>query len=305
MNLSSRGAYGLMHVTVFIWGFTAILGKSISIQALPLVWYRIWAVVLIMAGVLAVKGLGFRQPRVWRLFGVGALVGLHWLMFYGCIKVAGVSVAVLCLSSLTFFTAIFEPLIFRRAVRVYELVLGGIVVVGVLLLLRFEANAEPVGWALGLGSALFSAAFGTFNGMLAKTEAPERVTFFELFGAAVVTSLFFFVWPESFVPPWQLSVVDGLLMALLVVVCTVLPWMWSLRVLKVLSPYTLAIAVSLEPVYAMVLAVMIWPESETLSLRFYVGSAILIGLGPLNTVLRKRFEAQPSRNFRLAPTTDR
>ncbi len=293
MNLSTRGAYALMHVTVFIWGFTAILGKSISIQALPLVWYRIWAVVLIMGGVLAVKGLGFRQPRVWRLLGVGALVAFHWLLFYGCIKVAGVSVAVLGLSSLTFFTALFEPLVFRRGLRLYELVLGGLVVVGVVVLLRFEAHAEPLGWALGLGSALFSAAFGTLNGKLARTEGPERVTFFELLGAAVVTSLFFFVWPESFVAPWRLSVTDVLLLAVLVVVCTVMPWMWSLRVLKVLSPYTLAIAVALEPVYAMVLAVMIWPESETLSVRFYVGSAILIGLGPLNTVLRKRFERAP------------
>jgi drug/metabolite transporter (DMT)-like permease len=302
--MTPRGAYALMHVTVFIWGFTAILGKSISIQALPLVWYRIWAVVLIMGGVLAVKGLGFRQARVWRLFGVGALVAFHWLLFYGCIKLAGVSVAVLCLSSLTFFTAIFEPIVFRRGLRLYELVLGGLVVVGVLLLLRFEANAAPLGWALGLGSALFSAAFGTFNGVLARTEGPERVTFFELLGAAVVTSLFFLVWPSSFVPPWDLSLNDGLLLALLVVVCTVLPWMWSLRVLKVLSPYTLAIAVALEPVYAMVLAVMLWPESERLSVRFYVGSAVLIALGPLNMLLRKRFD-QPSRNLRLAATTDR
>src|SRR3954468_24402428 len=103
-----------MHFTVFLWGFTAILGKSLSIRALPLVWYRIWLVVLIMGGVLAVRGLGFRQARVGRLFGVGALVALHWLLFYGCIKVAGVAVAVLCLSSLTFFTAIFEPIVFRR-----------------------------------------------------------------------------------------------------------------------------------------------------------------------------------------------
>ncbi len=278
-----------MHLTVFIWGFTAILGKSISIQALPLVWYRIWSVVAIMGGVLVVKGLGFRQDRVARLFGVGALVGVHWLLFYGCIKVAGVSVAVLCLSSLTFFTAIFEPLVFKRPVRVYELLLGGLAVVGVVVLLRFEAKVEPLGWALGLGSALFSAAFGTFNGVLARTEAAERVTFYELFGAAMLTSVFFVVWPETFVPPWKLSLIDVALLSLLVVVCTVLPWMWSLRVLKVLSPYTLAVAVTLEPVYAMVAAVLIWPESEKLSVRFYVGSAILIALGPVNSMLRKRF----------------
>lgn len=290
--LSSRAAYALMHLTVFLWGFTAILGKSISIRALPLVWYRIWWVVLIMGGVLVVKGLGFRQPRVWRLFGVGSLVALHWLLFYGCIKVAGVAVAVLCLSSLTFFTAIFEPVVFRRSFRGYELTLGAVVVVGVVLLLRFEARAEPVGWVLGLGSALFSAAFGTLNGKLARTEGPERVTFFELLGAAVVTSLFFLVWPETFVPPWRLSAADLALLGVLVVVCTVLPWLWSLRVLKVLSPYTLSIAVALEPVYAMGLAVILWPESERLSLRFYVGSSILIALGPVNALLRKKFERE-------------
>jgi drug/metabolite transporter (DMT)-like permease len=125
--------------------------------------------------------------------------------------------------------------------------------------------------------------------VLAKTEGPERVTFFELFGAAMVTTLFFFAWPETFVAPWQLTATDVGLLAVLVVVCTVLPWMWSLRVLRVLSPYTLSIAVALEPVYAMALAVLLWPESERLSLRFYLGSAILIGLGPLNALLKRRF----------------
>jgi drug/metabolite transporter (DMT)-like permease len=281
-----------MHLTVFLWGFTAILGKSISIRALPLVWYRIWLVVGVMAVVLAFRGIGFRHPRLWQLFGVGALVALHWLLFYGCIKVAGVTVAVLCLSAITFFTALFEPIVFRRGLRTYEVLLGAVVVAGVVVLLRFEAKTEPLGWVLGLGSALFSAAFGTLNGKLALTENPEAVTFFELLGAALVTSLFFLVWPETFVVPWRLTGTDAALLAVLVGACTVLPWMWSLRVLKVLSPYTLSIAVALEPVYSMAMAALIWP-TETLSMRFYLGAGILIALGPLNVLLRRKFERQP------------
>ncbi len=287
--LSLRGAYALLHLTVLLWGFTAILGKSFSIGAVPLVWYRVVLVVAVMAGVLAFRGISFRQPRVWRLYAVGALVGLHWLMFYGCIREAGVAIAVLCLATLTLFTAIFEPLIFRRPFRVYELLLGAVVLAGVVLLVKVEAKASVTGWGLGIGSALFSAAFGALNGKFARTEVAERVTFYELQGAVVVTSLFFVVWPEKFVPPSALSLQDVGMLAVFVVGCTVLPWLWSLRVLQVLSPYTVSLAVALEPVYSMAMAVWLWPETEKLSLRFYAGSAVLIGLGPLNGWLKRRF----------------
>ncbi len=287
--LKPASAHALLHFTVFIWGFTAILGRSISISAVPLVWYRLVFVLPIMAGLIWVNRVGFRAKArtVWAWLGIGVLVALHWLMFYGCIKYAGVAVAVLCLSSNTFFTALFEPVVFRRRVVVGELLIGAAVVVGVAMIVRFETHANGLGLALGLGSSLFSAAFGTLNGIFAKDEPSQRVTLYELSSATVVTSLTFLLWPADFVSPLALSLKDFAMLLVLSVVCTVLPWQWSLRILKTLSPYTLALAVSLEPVYSMALAYVLFPDSEQLTGRFYLGAAVLVLLVLMNSRMKR------------------
>jgi drug/metabolite transporter (DMT)-like permease len=218
---------------------------------------------------------------------VGVLVALHWLLFYGCIKYAGIAVAVLCLSTITFFTALFEPLVFKRKLSVSELVLGFGVMLGVSVLVKVETNTDAVGLAMGMGSALFSASFGVLNGQLARETRGEVMTFWELLAATVATSAFFALWPGEFVSPWKLSAVDVGLLLLLGIGCTVLPWLWNLRVLKTLSPYALALAVSLEPVYSMVLAWFIFPDAEQLTWRFYVGGGVLLALVAFNT-WRKR-----------------
>lgn len=278
-----------MHVTVVVWGFTAILGRLISLSALTLVWYRLVVVVATMAGVVAYRGLGFAVSRRLLLrFGlVGALVAMHWVLFYGTIKHSGVAVAVLCLSTGTFFTALIEPLVFRRAVTAGELLIGLLVMVGVGLLVKLEAGADTLGLLMGMGSSLFAAAFGTINGKLARGSRGELMTLYELGSAALVTSLFFLWRPGDFVVPSALSLTDvGLLLAL-AIGCTVLPWLWSLRVLQTLSPYTLALAVSLETVYAMTLAWFIFPGVEQLTGRFYAGAAVLLALVATNTWLKR------------------
>lgn len=287
--LSPAAANALLHVTVFVWGFTAILGRAISVPAVPIVWYRVGIVVVVMTAVIAWRRLGFAAPRrlVLACLGVGVLVALHWLCFYGCIKYSGIAVAVLCLSSVTFFTALIEPLVFRRAPVVAELLIGGAVVGGVSLLVKVETNTNLLGLSLGLGSALFSSAFGTLNGRLAHHERAERITLFEQTSALAVTALFFLVWPEDFVAPWALSTRDLLLLLFLGVGCTVLPWMWSLRVLQTLSPYTVALAVTLEPVYSMALAWFLFPRSEQLTWRFYLGAAVLVALVVVNAWLKR------------------
>jgi drug/metabolite transporter (DMT)-like permease len=282
-------AHALMHFTVFVWGFTAILGRLISISAVPLVFYRLLVVISVMPLIIKWRGLSFAvSPSTLRRFAlVGVLVALHWLLFYGCIKYAGIAVAVLCLSTITFFTALFEPLVFKRKLSVSELVLGFGVMLGVSVLVKVETNTDAVGLAMGMGSALFSASFGVLNGQLARETRGEVMTFWELLAATVATSAFFALWPGDFVSPWKLSAVDVGLLLLLGIGCTVLPWLWNLRVLKTLSPYALALAVSLEPVYSMVLAWFIFPDAEQLTWRFYVGGGVLLALVAFNT-WRKR-----------------
>lgn len=282
-----------MHLTVFVWGFTAILGRLISLSALPLVFYRLLVVIVVMPFIIWWRGLPLRVPgRTLATFsGVGALVALHWLLFYGCIKYAGVAVAVLCLSTITFFTALLEPLVFRRRPQLSELVLGFGVMLGVSFLVKVETNTDFTGLMMGLGSAFFSACFGVLNGRLARQTRGEVMTFWELTAAACFTALFFVAQPGSFVAPTALSALDAGLLLLLGVGCTVLPWLWSLRVLQTLAPYALALAVSLEPVYSMVMAWFLFPDAEQLTWRFYLGGAVLIALVALNTWRHHRHTA--------------
>lgn len=293
--LSRPRAHALLHLTVFLWGATAILGKSITIAALPLVFYRVVIVALLMAGVLLRRKVGFAVPLrgAMKLAAAGVLVALHWILFYGSIKYAGVAVAVLCLSSVTAFTALLEPIVFQRAVHRHELVLGLLVVAGVVLILRFETRVTPTGLAMGIGSAFFSAAFGTWNGRLALEERAERVTLYELTSAAATCIAAFAVF-GGFVAPWDVDGRDWVLLAILAVACTLLPWLWSLRILKTLSPYTVAVSVSLEPVYSIAFAYVLWPDAERLGPRFYVGVVLLVGIVVANGALKARLERQPS-----------
>ncbi len=244
-----------------------------------------------MIAVLARRRVPFAVPwrRALELGAAGVLVALHWVLFYSAVKLAGVSVAVLCLSTTSFFTALLEPLVFRRRIRGYELLLGALVVLGVVLLLRVEValRGSSKGLAMGIGSAFFSAAFGTWNGSLVGRERAERVTLYELAAAGVACGVCFLAF-GGFVAPWNVTLVDWGLLAILAVACTLLPWLWSLRVLETLSPYTVAISVSLEPVYSILFAFLLWPHEERLTARFYVGGSVLIALVFVNGALKSR-----------------
>jgi len=287
-ELTRVGAHALLHVTVLLWGLTAILGRQISIAAIPLVWYRILFVIVALAVWLPVRGISFRAPAgmARRYAGVGALIGLHWLCFYAAVKYAGISTAVLTLSTIAFFTACIEPIVFRRRVAVAELVLGVVVVFGVALLLRVEVHSDAFGLGLGFASALFSAWFGVLNGQLARAERAERLLFYEMVAGLATVTVVFVAWPSAFVAPWQLSLADLGWLAVLALVCTVLAQLWALRVLRVLPPFTVAMSTNLEPVYSIAFAAVLYPQEEALSLRFYVGAAFLLGLVAINALRR-------------------
>lgn len=285
----SRGsAHAALQVIVLLWGATAILGRQISISAIPLVWYRLLICVVALTAVVRFRGLSLRLPRAQalRYAGVGAIIGLHWVCFYGAIKVAGIATAVLTLSTVAFFTAIVEPIVFRRRVVAAELVLGALVVVGAALLLQLELAVEPVGLALGLGSALFAAVFGTLNGKLAHAQPPERLMLYELAAAAVTVTLCFVPFPATFVAPSQLPLADLGWLLVLGIACTVIPQVWIIHVLRRLSPFTVALTVNLEPVYALILAVIVFPDDAPLTLRFYLGAALLLALVLVNARIR-------------------
>ncbi len=287
-KLSRPAAHALLHGIVLLWGCTAILGKQISIPTIPLVWYRIAIVVVVLAGLVPLRGNTLRLP--WRVargyFLVGIFIGIHWLCFYGSVKVAGIATGVLTLSTIAFFTALIEPLVFRRRIDGRELAIGAIVVVGAALLLKVEVAADPRGILLGLASSLFAACFGVMNGRIAQRgEVPERLMLYELVAALATVSVCFVVAP--FVPPSQLSSADVGWLAVLAVLCTVVPQVLIISVLRTLAPFTVAVATNLESVYSLILAAILFRD-EPLTARFYIGAAVLFALVGLNAVRKAR-----------------
>lgn len=295
-EISRAAAYVLLHVTVVLWGLTAILGRIISIEAVSLVWYRLVLVVVVIAALMLARRMPLRPaPGTLGPYALaGALIGLHWLCFYGAIKVSGVATAVIGLSTVTFFTAVLEPLVFGRPVARYELGIGLLVMVGASLLAKLEVQASALGLSLALGSAVLAAAFGSINGSLARKDRAEHVMLYEMSAAALTTTLVLVVRGHGFVVPWALSLRDALLLGALAVACTVVPQLWVLRVLRVLSPFTVALSVTLEPVYSLVIVLLAFPAAEAPSWRFLLGAALLIGLIALNARLKRGSAPAPA-----------
>ena len=281
MKPSSRTAAHLsLQVIVLLWGCTAILGRQITIRAIPLVWYRLLIVIAVLAVYVPARGISLRVPwrSALRYALVGVFIGTHWLCFYGAIKVAGIATAVISLSTITFFTAIVEPIVFRRRVRAGELAIGALVVGAAALLMQVELHVTAAGFALGLGSAVLAAIFGVLNGKLAHAEPPERLMLYELTAATLVVTAFV---PWSFVVP---PLADVGWLTVLAVVCTVIPQVWIIYVLRKLSPFTVSVAVNLEPVYSLILAAVLF--GETLSVQSYAAAAALFALVILNAARR-------------------
>lgn len=274
---SNTQAHWQLHLCVLLWGCTAILGKLITLSALQLVWWRMLMVTLAL----------LLLPRVWREMrampprriaayaGIGVLVALHWLTFYSAVKLANASVAATCIALAPVFLSGIEPLVVGRRFEARELMLGIAVIPGVALVVGGVPSDMRLGVAVGVLSAAFCAAFGALNKRMAERGGALTVTCLELGAGTLFLTLVTAVWHAegSFVVP---GVRDALLLLLLAIVCTLLPFALALSVLRRLSAYTVQLTTNLEPVYAIVLAIVILGEQRQLDGWFYGGVAIIL-----------------------------
>ena len=272
-----------IHLCVLLWGFTAILGKLITLPALPLVWWRMALVVLALLLVPRVwRGLHGLPPKLLLAYaGVGVLVALHWLTFYGAIKLANASVAATCMALATVFTALIEPLVARRRFSRGELLLGVAVLPGVALVVGGVSTDMRAGIAAGALSALFVALFGSLNKRLVEHADPLTVTAVELGAGTLALTALAPLMPllfPAFAGPLLVlpSAPDALWLALLAGACTLLPFALSLVALRHMSAFSAQMAVNLEPVYAIVLAMLLLAEQRELAPMFYAGVAIIL-----------------------------
>lgn len=278
----------MLHFIVLIFGFTGILGKLISLDAERLVFWRVFLGGSLVWLWLAARGRiqRFSGKSLWKVVLVGCAAAAHWIAFFASIKASNVSVALATLATTPVFVSVLEPLVHKRRVDKRELVLGMVIICGLLVLLWGPAPSGAVsdlsqyyrGVGLALISAALAAVFATFNSVLVRSHDSANLTRLELLSAAVVLAVLFMVQGKGLdAAHWSVPSEDWLWLGLLATLATAFAFLMSIEVMKELSPFTTAVAINLEPVYAIALAALIFGDEERMHGGFYLGAAIIVG----------------------------
>lgn len=275
-----------LHAIIFLWGFTGILGKLISISSMSIVWWRmlIGFIGLLIFILSTGRSLNTSKINIIKYLGTGIVTAAHWILFFEALKVSNVSITLTTLASTTLFVAFIEPLFFKRKIWGYEVVLGLCTLIGLAII--FGAETEySLGIGLALGSAFLAATFGTINGVFVKTDRPTVITTYEMLGGTMGITIYSLFQPNIFILPAGL---DWVWLLILGLVCTSLAFVVSIEVMKSLSPFTVSISINMEPIYAIAFALIIFREDEYMSPLFYVGALIVMGMIFLNGVIKRR-----------------
>jgi drug/metabolite transporter (DMT)-like permease len=275
-----------LHIAVFLWGFTGVLGKTIQLNEGLLVWYRLLFTIFFLLIIAFFKNQSFKisVKKLLQLAGIGSIVALHWVLFYGSIKYSNVSIALTCLASSGVMTAFLEPLFFKKKLRYVEVLLGSIALLAIYLIFHFDVHFRT-GIILGLLSALASVTFSILNKKIVAHTAPNTIMLYELSGGLLFLTLlmpfYFNLTHSSFILP---NATDAFWLIVLSVVCTVWAMQLSLKALKHISAFTQNLTLNLEPVYGIILAFIIYKENKQLSSNFYIGLVLIIATVALQSV---------------------
>lgn len=273
-----KRAYLQMHIAIFLWGFTGILGRLIELQEGLLVWYRM-VITLIALFALIIYNGEFKKIS-WKEFKsiafIGGIIAIHWVTFYGSIKYSNVSIALSCFSSTALFTSFIEPFINKRKVNPEEVIFGVLTIIGIYLIFHFQ-KLYATGIILAIVSAALCSVFTILNKRYLSTYSPGNLMFYELLsGLGILTLLLplylYFVPTEKFLPDAS----DWVYLLIFSLVCTVYALRLSYKALQVVTPFTMNLSVNLEPIYGIVLAFIVFQEQKDLNTGFYAGSFIII-----------------------------
>jgi drug/metabolite transporter (DMT)-like permease len=267
-----------LHTAVFLAGFTAILGKLIHLNEGLLVWYRLFITVATLLVLQYVKKqlqkISFSQAIT--LFAVGAIVAVHWVTFYGSVKYANISVALVCFSATGFFTAFLEPLILKRPLSIAEVALGLLTIAGIYIIFDFHPQYK-LGIIFGIVSSLGSALFPVFNKKLLQRYQPHTVVMYEMSGGLIALTLLIPVYLWQFPAAYYLPTgTDWLWLLVLGWFCTVISFELQLKALKKISAFTANLTYNLEPVYGIIMAFIFFKENKELNSQFYIGAGLIL-----------------------------
>jgi drug/metabolite transporter (DMT)-like permease len=281
--------YFHLHFIVFIWGFTAVLGDLITIEAVPLVWHRmLLGSLFVLIYIIYNKGVLKVSLRSLIKFAfVGLLIALHWLAFFSAVKVSNVSITLAMMSTGAFFASFLEPIFFKRKIIGYEVIFGLIVIMGLYIIFKVE-SAYLSGILFALLASFLGTLFSIFNGMMVKSHNATVISFYELlFGLVFITLYILFTdgYDNTF---FILSGSDWTYLIILASICTAYAFIASVHVMKWISPYTVMLTTNMEPVYGILLALLILGEKEYMSPAFYLGAIIILITVVINGIIKTR-----------------
>ncbi|MGB0897231.1 MAG: DMT family transporter [Flavobacteriaceae bacterium] len=281
-------SYLHLHLIVFIWGFTAILGKLLTIDAIPLVWYRMLLASVIILIYIKIKKMSLKVSKRQILnysFG-GVVIAIHWVTFFYAIKISNISIALATMSTGAFFAVFIEALYKKKRVDVKELIFGLLAIVGLYIIYQSEISLQ-IGMFVALISSFLSALFSVVNADFVKQESAVVISFYELSFGVVAITIYLLLNGELLQPEFfKLQPLDYLWLFILSSICTAYAFIVSVNLLKKLSAFTVMLTINLEPIYAIILALLLFPENEKMTVNFYFGAALILLTVVTNGVIK-------------------
>jgi len=272
-----------------MWGFTGILGKLIDLDAYVIVWFRVWiAFVSLWVFMLLTK----RQIKIksfklsMKLILVGVFVALHWITFFKAIQLSTASLGILCLSTTTLHVTWLEPIVMKRPFSWLEFFLGLLVVLGIYFVSSDFNSSQNEALIYGLFSALLAALFAVFNAQMAEEISTPIITFYEMLTAFVFISILFLFKGELDASLFKMTLNDFLWLLFLGIACTSIAFLVTIEIVKILGTFTVSLSINLEPVYTLLLAVIVLSEHNLLNLKFYIGSFVIVLVVLLNAWIK-------------------
>ncbi len=265
-----------LHFIVFIWGFTAILAALISIDAMSLVWFRVLIASVTLFVFLKVKKISFDEKSgdLIKFFIGGVLIAIHWITFFHAIKISTISTTLISMSSSAFFVVLLQPLFGNKKISLFELLLAVITIIGFVIIFNVE-KVYTKGIIYALISAFLLAVFSIYNSKLVKNYKASKIAFYELFFAFLFVTIVLFIKGSFNVSFFELSKFDWIFIIILATICTAYPFVVATDLLKKMSAFTMVLTNNLEPVYGIILAVIIFGDKEKMSYQFYIGAVLI------------------------------
>ena len=267
-----------LHFIVFIFGFTSVLGALISISALPLTIYRMGIASLFLALFIFFydkSKFKLKKPIIIKILICGVIIALHWITFFYAIKISNVSITVSMMSSAAFLTSLIEPLFFKKKFLLYELILGVLSLFGVFII--FNAELKYIdGLIVALISSILVSVFTLLNSRIVINNSSITISFYELFVGFLFSFLYYYLFFDATLILKKINNQDFMLLVILGILCTSYAFTKSVDLIKYLKPFTIMMIINMEPVYAILISLLIFGESEYLSINFYIGFVIIL-----------------------------